>query len=90
MKSPLLIKAVEKVVELKMQAIDIIMDSLVEPLADVGNPEKLIKKPFAQWTPEDLTLLTKIYGQGENTPLTRTIFNRKFEEVKELEASEEQ
>ena len=88
MKGTPLIQAVEKVVALKMRAIDIIVDQLVEPLEDVGNPEKLIKKPYAQWSPEDLSLLTRIYGTGEDTPLTRTIFNRKFDEVKALEAEE--
>ena len=80
--------AVEKVVALKIKAMDRIIEDLVEPLADVGNPEKLIKKPYAQWTPEDLTLLTKIYGVGEDTPLTRTIFNRTYENVKQLEVEE--
>lgn len=88
MKDTPLTQAVERVVALEMKAIGIIMDSLVEPLADVGNPEKLIKKPYAQWTPEDLQLLTKIYGTGENTPLTRVIFNRTYEQVKKLEAEE--
>ena len=88
MKNTPLTQAVEKVVALKIRAIDIIVDSLVEPLEKVGSPEDLIKKPYAQWTPEDLTLLIKIYGQGENTPLTRTIFNRKYDEIRKLEAEE--
>lgn len=86
MKTTPLIQAAEKVVALKMKAIDKVIESLVEPLEDVGNPEKLIKKPYAQWTPEDLALLTQIYGTGENTPLTNTIFNRLYETVKDLEA----
>ena len=88
MKKIPLTQATEKVVALKMRAIDIVIDELVEPLEDIGNPEKLIKKPYTQWTPEDLGLLTKIYGIGEDTPLTRTIFNRIYEEVKRLEAEE--
>ncbi len=77
--------AAEKVVALKMKVIDKVIEGLIEPLADVGNPEKLIKKPYSQWTPQDLAILTKIYGQGNDTPLTRTIFNREFEKVKQLE-----
>ena len=81
-------KLVEKAISVKLQAVDRLIENLVEPLADVGSPEKLIKKPYAQWTPEDLQLLTRIYGAGEKTPLTNTIFNREYEKVKQLEASE--
>lgn len=80
--------AVEKVVALKMLAIDKIVESLVEPLEDVGNPEKLIGKKFSDWSENDLQLLVRIYGSGEKTPLTNTIFNRTYERVKELERAE--
>ena len=88
MKKTPLTQAAERVVALKMQAVDKIVDELVEPLADVGNPEKLIGKKFSDWNESDLQLLVRIYGQGENTPLTRTIFNRTYERVKALEAEE--
>ena len=88
MKKIPLTQATEKVVALKMKAIDAVVDELIEPLEAIGSPEKLIKKPYAQWTPEDLQLLIKIYGTGDNTPLTKTIFNRTYEEVKRLEAEE--
>ena len=88
MKSTPLTLAVERVVALKMKAIDKVMKDLIEPIEKVGNPEQLIGKEYAQWTPEDLTLLTKIYGRGADTPLTRVIFNREFEKVKKLEVEE--
>ena len=90
MKNIPLIQAVDKVVALKLKAIDRIVEDLVEPLSDVGNPEKLIKKPYAQWTPEDLALLTRIYGVGDDSPLSQLIFNREYERVKELEREEKQ
>lgn len=86
-KTPLTI-AIDKAVQIKMKAVDALIEELVEPLADVGNPEKLIKKPYEQWTKDDLQLLTRIYGTGEDTPLTRIIFNKNYERVKELEAQE--
>ena len=89
MKKVPLIQATERVVALKMQAIDRIIDELIEPISMVGNPEKLIKKPYEQWTPEDLQLLTRIYGQGENTPLSNLAFRKIYEQVKALEAEEE-
>ena len=88
MKKTPLTQAAEKVVALKMQAVDKIIDELVEPLEAVGSPEALIKKKYEDWSPEDLQLLNRIYGQGENTPLTRTIFNRTYEQVKAMEAEE--
>lgn len=88
MKPTQLTKSVEKVIALKLATIDRVIEELVEPLEKIGSPEDLIKKPYAQWTPEDLALLIKIYGQGENTPLTRTIFNRTYQQVLELEAEE--
>lgn len=88
MKKPDLVKATERVVALKVKAIDQIVNELVEPLSDVGNPEKLIRKEYSQWDADDLALMIKIYGQSEDSPLTRTIFNRTYEKVKELEAEE--
>ena len=81
-------QAIDEVIDLKMRAIDIVLKELVEPLADVGNPEKLIGKKFSSWNESDLALLTKIYGAGEKSPLTDLIFRRKYEEVLALEAEE--
>ena len=84
-KKPALAKAMDEVVTLKMQAMDRIINELVEPLADVGNPEELIKKPYEQWTPEDLTMLIKIYGRQEPNPLSNIIFRKTYERVKQME-----
>ena len=89
MKKTELTSAIEKVVEVKMKAVDKLVEELVEPLADIGNPEQLIKKPYEQWTGQDLQLLIKIYGQGDNTPLSNLVFRKEFEKVKALEAEEE-
>ena len=88
MKSPLLIKATEYVAALKMKAIDLWATQMIEPLANVGNPEKLIKKPYEQWTPEDLAILTKIYGTKEPNPLSDLVFKREYARVQELEREE--
>lgn len=81
--------AVDKVVALKMRAIDLFIEQYIEPLADVGNPEKLIGKPYEEWTPQDLTMLIQIYGQQEPNPLSNLIFNREYDKVKAMEAEEE-
>ena len=80
-----LTEAIQRVVDIKLKALDKVIEDLVEPLADVGNPEKVIGKPYEQWLPEDFTLLTQIYGTGENTPLTTLIFNKEYKKLKEKE-----
>ena len=79
---------VEKAISVKLKAIDRLIEEKVEPLSDVGNPEKLIKKDYFNWDANDIQLLTKIYGTGENTPLTRMIFSKTYEKVRQLEAEE--
>ena len=80
-----LTEAIQRVVDIKLKALDKVIEDLVEPLADVGNPEKVIGKPYEQWLPEDLVRLTQIYGTGENTPLTTLIFNKEYKKLKEKE-----
>ena len=89
MKSPMFVQAVEKAIETKMAAVDKLIENLVEPLADVGSPEKVMNKKYEDWTPQDLATAIKIYGQGDRTPLTNLIFNKTYERVKKLEATEE-
>ena len=88
MKQTDLTQAIDEVVELKMLAADQLIEELVEPLADIGSPEQLIKKPYEQWTPQDLAMLTTIYGKEEPNPLSNLIFRKEYEEVQELERGE--
>jgi len=57
-------------------------------LEDVGNPEKLIDKPYEQWTPQDFQLLSQVYGTKEPNPLSDLIFKKEYEKVIELEKEE--
>lgn len=88
MAKPLLTQNIEKVVALKIKAVDRVIEEMIDPIAAVGNPEKLIRKPYEQWTPQDLQMLIQIYGTGDKTPLSRLIFDREYEKVKSLEAEE--
>jgi len=85
MKTTPFIAAVEKAITLKMIALDAIVETIADPLEDIGNPESLIGKPYDQWTPEDLTKLTVIYGQKSDSPLSKTIFNREYAKVQQLQ-----
>ena len=81
-------KAVDEVIELKMKAIDAYIEEIIEPIEHVGNPEQLIRKPYGEWTPEDLQMLQFVYGSGDDTPLARLIFNKSYQEVQDLEKEE--
>lgn len=89
MKSTHLVEAVEKVVALKMKAVDEVIREMIEPLSEVGNPEALINKPYAQWSPQDLTMLAGIYGSGDHTALANTIFRNEYNKLKAMEQEEQ-
>jgi len=76
--------AMTEYVNLVTEAIDIIVDEWIEPLGDIGSPEKLIGKPYEEWTPQDLQMLGQVYGAEPNA-LSDLIFTKKYAEVKRLE-----
>ena len=88
MKKAQLSESADKVVALKLRAIDIVVERMIEPLEDVGNPEKLLGKKFEDWLPEDIQRLIMIYGTKEPNPLSNLIFRKKYAEVQELEQAE--
>jgi len=77
-------KMVDDVVELKMKAVDKYIEEIIEPLGEIGNPEKLIGKPYEQWTPLDLQMLGRIYGPEPNE-LSKLIFKKEYAKLIELE-----
>jgi hypothetical protein len=78
-------KAVEELIKEELDAVDQLIKEFIDPIAAVGNPEELIGKRYEQWTPEDLQKLIGIYGQAPDSPLSRVIFNREYEILKEKE-----
>ena len=79
-------KAVDEVVKLKLKAVDEYIEEIIEPLADVGSPERLLGKKYADWSDADLQRLSRIYGTKEPNPLSETIFNNEYKELKAMEA----
>lgn len=77
-------RMVDEVVKLKIKAADEFIEEVIEPLGDVGSPEKLLGKKYEEWTPAERQLLLRIYGAGDS-PLKKLVFNKQYEEVKELE-----
>jgi hypothetical protein len=81
LKETSLTKAIDNVLSVKLKAVENFMNDYVEPLLDVGNPEKLINKKYEDWTIQDTQMLSVIYGDK----LEDYIFNKAYKEVKELE-----
>ena len=88
MKKAVLDKSIDKAIRIKMMAVDRLIEDLITPLEIKDNPEDLLGKPYAQWTPQDLELLKRVYGIGDDTVLTRFIFKKTYERVKALEGEE--
>lgn len=85
MKETVISKAVDEVIALKLASIDIMIRNLVDPLGEVGNPEKVIGKSYEDWTPEDFQKLVSIYGQKEPTPLSNLVFKKEYAKTQMLE-----
>ena len=81
-------KIIDEIIELKVRIADEFIEDVIEPLADIGNPEKLLGKPYEQWTPQDLQMLGSLYGEEPN-PLSDLIFKKEYEKVKALEKETE-
>ena len=81
-------KVVADLIKEDLAIIDEIIEEDIEVLADVGNPEKLIGKKYSDWDTNDFQLLAQAYGTSENSLLSKFIFKREYEEVKELERTE--
>ena len=76
---------VKDIIEIKLQALEMYIEEVIVPLENIGNPEKLLKKPYARWSREDLMLLGQIYGDKPDSVLNRFIFTKEYEALKELE-----
>lgn len=87
MKQTPLTLAIDRLIALKLKAVDRLVEELVEPLADVGSPEKLIGKKYEQWTKEDTDFLGKVYGKEPNA-LSELVFKKVYQAVKEMEKEE--
>ncbi len=86
MKETTLTRITQEVIDLKLKAADEFIADVIDPLEKIGSPEALIGKKYEEWTPLDLQLLSQVYGQGNDTPLSKLIFNKSLTEVQRLES----
>ena len=80
-------QAVKEVIEVKLKAIDEYLENFIEPIANIGSPEKLVGAPYEEWKNNQFILqkLSQIYGEQEPNPLSELIYRKTIEEVRELE-----
>ena len=89
MKKTDLEKSMDKAIEVKLRAVDLLVEELIAPLEKLGNPEELIGKPYASWDAQDFMLLSQIYGQSDvNNPLADLVFKKEYAKVKQMEEEE--
>jgi len=90
MKETAFTQAVKEVMEVKLKAIDEYIENIIEPIANIGNPEKLVGAPYKEWKDNQFILqkLSEIYGKQEPNPLSELIYRKTIEEVRELEGEE--
>ena len=81
-------RALEEVIATKLQAVDMYLEEIMEPLGDIGNPERLMGAPYDEWknNPQVLQYLASVYGEQEPNPLSELIFRKEIQEVRALEA----
>jgi len=82
-----LIESIDESLALLLDVADDYIDEIAEELAVVNSPEKLIGKPYEQFTPQDFQMLSQVYGDEPNQ-LSNLIFEKSYKKVKELEEEE--
>jgi hypothetical protein len=80
-----MIELIDQVIEEKLNEADKYITEVVDPIADVGSPEKVMGKKYNQWSLEDKQRAGEIFKNSPET-LNKFIFNREFQNLKELEA----
>ena len=81
-------KVVDEVVALMIDVADDYLSEMEEQLEVTRSPEKLLGKRYEEFTSQDFSILSQIYGEEEPNPLSNLIFTREYEKLKILEAEE--
>jgi len=69
----------EETLRLKKIASEAIQE-IVDPIAKIDNPEKIIGKPYAQWTPQDLQTLQGVYVY-DIEPLEKFVASKEIDKL---------
>ena len=81
-----LINIAQELTQKILNVADEFIEQIIEPIGDIGSPEKIVGKKYEEWTSADLLRLGAIYGPEPNA-LSEFIFNKEYKILKELEES---
>lgn len=62
MKDTIETEALEEILKEDLAIMDEFVEEIIEKFGEVGTPEKLLKKKYEEWTPEDFQQVLAIYG----------------------------
>ena len=79
-----LLEMMKEEIALFMDAMNEVIEEDIEPLLDFGNPEKVIGKPYDDWSRQELQRASQIYGHK----LEDFIAKKSIALLEELEAEE--
>ncbi len=78
---------ITEMIEEDLALLDELIEEEIKPLADLGDPEKLIGKKFEEWTPQDMAFLEQVYANNPE-PLNKVVFDHTFQAMTEAEEAE--
>ncbi len=78
---------IAEMIEEDLALLDELIEEEIKPLADLGDPEKLLGKKFEEWTPEDMALLEQIYANNPK-PLNKVVFEHTHQVMLDAEEAE--
>ena len=73
-------KEVEEATKELQTLADEIINEIVDPMAKIPSPEKILGKPYEQWTPQDVQTLQGIYVYDVE-PLNKFIGSKEIDEL---------
>ena len=78
---------IAEMIEEDLAILDELIEEEIKPLADLGDPEKLIGKKIEDWTQQDMMVLAQLYMNNPE-PLRKAIFDHEFKAMTEAEEAE--
>ena len=81
-------QAIEELISEAMPIVDQFIEEVVDELANVGSPEKVLDKKYEDWTPEDFQKAQFIFGEKLVDPVHGIIPRKEVDSLLRDEAEE--
>ena len=73
----------EEVYEMKLRVSNEVLEEMDEMLGSIPGPEKLIGKPYEEWAPQDIQLLSTVWPLDGDNKLTKLIVKKEIQAMQE-------